>query len=47
MFRYHLAMALIQKGDREAARQQLQESISKHPPKDDLVKIRALLSTLG
>jgi tetratricopeptide (TPR) repeat protein len=47
IFRYHLAMALMLKGDKAAARKQLEESLTKHPSKDDVVKIRALLSRLG
>lgn len=47
MFRYHLAMALILRGDKDGARKQLEGSLSKHPSKDDLVKIKALLSRLG
>jgi tetratricopeptide (TPR) repeat protein len=47
MFRYHLAMALVLKGEKAAARKELEGSLNHHPSKDDVVKIRALLSKIG
>ncbi len=47
MFRYHLAMALVLKGQKAAARKELEGSLTKHPSKDDALKIKALLSKLG
>ncbi|MCU1260516.1 MAG: Tetratricopeptide 2 repeat protein, partial [Bryobacterales bacterium] len=47
MFRYHLAMALAQRGDRAAAIKELEASLTKHPSKEDQIKIRDLLSKLG
>ncbi len=46
MFRYHLAMALVLRGEKAAARKELEGSLNKHPSKDDVVKIRAMLSKL-
>ena len=46
MFRYHLAMALVLRGEKAAARKELEGSLNRHPSKDDVVKIRAMLSKL-
>ena len=43
-FHYHYGMALLQKGDRPAARRELQMAIDDKPSKDDASKIRDLLA---
>ncbi|MEQ1945655.1 MAG: tetratricopeptide repeat protein [Bryobacteraceae bacterium] len=43
-FRYHYGMALLQKGDKPSARQELEAAIRNKPSKDDSVKIRQLLA---
>jgi hypothetical protein len=40
-------MALVLKGEKAAARKELEGSLNHHPSKDDVVKIRALLSKIG
>ena len=45
-FRYHLAVALFQKGDKASARQELETCLSKHPLKEDEEKIRNFLGGL-
>ena len=47
LYRYHLAMAQFQKGDKVKARQSLQDALTKSPSKDDEAKIRELLSKVG
>ena len=42
-FHYHLAMALAQKGDRPAAKKELESALRKQPAKDEEQKIRELL----
>ncbi len=46
-FRYHLAMAFFQKGDRPKARRELESALRNKPPKDEEDKIRELLGKLG
>jgi tetratricopeptide (TPR) repeat protein len=46
-FRYHLAMALSQKGDKPHALQELQQALKDNPSKDEKQKIQQLLSHLG
>ena len=43
-FHYHYGMALLQKGDRPAARRELETAILDKPSKDDATKIRELLA---
>lgn len=47
LFHYHLGLALLQKGDRTAARQSLQTALSLNPSKEDEQKIREALSRAG
>jgi tetratricopeptide (TPR) repeat protein len=46
-WRYHLAMALLQKGDKLQARRELETALRNRPTKDEDVKIRELLSRIG
>jgi predicted Zn-dependent protease len=46
-FRYHLGVALLQKGQAEEAKDEFVISLSKNPPKDMADKIRQILSKLG
>jgi tetratricopeptide (TPR) repeat protein len=46
-FRYHLGMALYQKGDRVQAKKELQTALQNHPSKDEEAKIRDLMGKLG
>jgi tetratricopeptide (TPR) repeat protein len=46
-FRYHLAMALRQKGDRTRAVKELQEALKKNPPQKEKSEIQAMLSQMG
>jgi tetratricopeptide (TPR) repeat protein len=46
-YRYHLAMALFQKGDRPNAKKECEGALQNHPSKDEQDKIRVLMSKLG
>ena len=46
-YRYHLAMALYQKGDKEQAKKECEQALKSNPPKDEEAKIRDLLAKLG
>jgi tetratricopeptide (TPR) repeat protein len=46
-FRYHLGVALLQKGEAEEAKSEFVISLSKNPPKDMAEKIKQILSKLG
>jgi tetratricopeptide (TPR) repeat protein len=46
-WRYHLAMALYQKGDRPSARRELEAALRAKPSKDEEGKIRELLAKTG
>jgi len=46
-FRYHLGMALAQKGDTFAAAQQLKAALERNPSPEDAEKIRRLLERIG
>ncbi|MEI9811891.1 MAG: tetratricopeptide repeat protein [Acidobacteriota bacterium] len=46
VFRLHYGMALIQKGDRPAARRELETALKSDPSKDEASKIQELLRTL-
>jgi tetratricopeptide (TPR) repeat protein len=47
VYRYHLAMALIQKGDKSGARRECEKALAGGPGKADAEKIRALLAGLS
>ncbi len=46
-YRYHLGMALVQKGDRPAALKQLQEALKDNPSKPESDKIKELIAKIG
>jgi len=46
-FRYHLAMAFSQKGDRTRAIKELQDALKANPSKKEREQIQALMSKLG
>jgi tetratricopeptide (TPR) repeat protein len=46
VFRYHLAMALLQKGDKSGAKKECEAALADGPGKADETKIRALLASL-
>lgn len=46
MYHYHLAMALVQKGEKAAARKECEAALASQPTKGDEQKIRALIATL-
>ena len=45
-YRYHLAMALVQKGDKVRARQELQAALSSNPSKEVEANIRELIAKI-
>jgi tetratricopeptide (TPR) repeat protein len=46
-YRYHLGMALSQKGDKPAAIKELQQALKSNPSRDEAQKIKELLASLG
>jgi tetratricopeptide (TPR) repeat protein len=46
-YRYHLAMALFQKGDRISAKKELETALRNKPSRDEEAKIRDLMAKLG
>ena len=46
-FRYHLGLALYEKGDKTAARKELRAALADHPTDQDAQKIKDLLAKLG
>lgn len=46
-YRYHLAMALFQKGDRPSAKQECQGALKSNPSKEEQLKIKELIAKLG
>jgi Flp pilus assembly protein TadD len=46
-FRYHLGMALSQKGDKIAARKELEAALRNRPSKEEEGKIRELMAKIG
>ena len=47
VFRYHLGMALFQKGDRPAAKRQLEAALRSKPSKQHEAEIKELISRIG
>ena len=47
MFRYHLAMALAQKGEKAKASKELKVALANHPSPADSAKIRGLIEKVG
>lgn len=46
-YRYHLGVALTQKGDKAAARRELEQALKNNPSRDETVKIRELMAKIG
>ena len=46
-YRYHLAMALTQKGDKPRALKELQEALKANPAKEERAKIQEMIAKLG
>ncbi len=46
-YRYHLAMALFQKGDRPSAKQECEAALRVSPSKDEQAKIKELIAKIG
>lgn len=46
-YRYHLAMALLQKGDKAQAKREAEAALRNQPSKDEESRIRELLATIG
>jgi Flp pilus assembly protein TadD len=46
-YRYHLAMALFQKGDKPKARKELESALKSNPTKEDAAKIKDLMARIG
>jgi hypothetical protein len=47
VFHYHYGMALVQRGDKPAARRELKLALDRKPSQDDATKIKALLGKIG
>lgn len=46
-YRYHLALALMQKGDKPSAKKELETALRSKPSKDEEAKIRELITKIG
>lgn len=46
-YRYHLGMALTQKGDKPRAMRELEQALKNNPPKEEAGKIKALMARIG
>jgi len=46
-YRYHLAVACLQSGDKARAKRELETALSNQPPKDTADRIRALIAKIG
>ena len=47
IYRYHLAMALFQKGDKPRAKKELDTALKSNPTKEDETKIKELMTRIG
>jgi tetratricopeptide (TPR) repeat protein len=46
-FRYHLGMALLDKGDKKSAKRELETALAAHPSRQDEARIKVLLSKIS
>jgi hypothetical protein len=46
-FRYHLGLALYEKGDKAGAREALRGALAEHPSAEDNLRIRELLAKMS
>ena len=46
-FRYHLGLAMFEKGDKSSAKKQLQAALADHPSVQDKIRIKTLLDKIG
>lgn len=46
LFRYHLAVALVQKGDKPSARRECEIALKNNPSQEDLAKIKELIARI-
>jgi TolA-binding protein len=45
-YRYHLALALLQKGDKDGARRELRTCLQQHQPQQQTQRVTELLASL-
>jgi len=46
-FRYHLGMALLEKGDKTSAKKELGTALAAHPSRQDEMRIKELLGKIS
>jgi predicted Zn-dependent protease len=46
-FRYHLGMALLEKGDKKSAKRELETALAAHPSRQDEARIKELLGKIS